>query len=164
MCVYVCTCKCAHLESEAKSQCARKQGTDGAVSSRHRTIAHHMSIPQQCCICKPKLPAIPLILKFPELRESILHCIPLNNKNYLTFCLPSTFLPTPCSLGLVGEELQTKMLWNRVFSHLFSKVKQDWHTAMLEINEWDHHHKREHYLFTEQVSENLPLWAKAHME
>lgn len=164
MCVYVCTCKCAHLESEAKSQRARKQGTDGAVSSRHRTIAHHMSIPQQCCICKPKLPAIPLILKFPELRESILHCIPLNNKNYLTFCLPSTFLPTPCSLGLVGEELQTKMLWNRVFSHLFSKVKQDWHTAMLEINEWDHHHKREHYLFTEQVSENLPLWAKAHME
>lgn len=97
----VCVCALTHVliwRGQANSHCSIKRGTDGAVSSRHSTITHHMSIPKQCCICKPKLPTIPLIFKSPELQENILH-IPLNSKNCLTFCLPSKFLPTPCSLA-----------------------------------------------------------------
>lgn len=102
VCVCVLECVCAHLE-KADIHCwiplLSKQGTDGAVSSRPRTITHHMSIPKQGCICKPKLPAIPLILKSPELPDGTLHCLPFSSKNCLSFCFPSTFLPAPRSPG-----------------------------------------------------------------
>lgn len=112
MCVYVCTCKCAHLESETRSQCAIKQGTDGAVSSRH-AVPFLRHIPQQCCICKPKLPAIPRILKFPELREAYCTAFLWTIKITWLSAFPLRSFPLHCSLGLVGDELQTKILWNQ---------------------------------------------------
>lgn len=103
VCVYVCVYT---WKGKAKSHCSIKQGTDGNVSSRYSS---HIPYEHSETLLHMLL-SIPLSFKSPELQENQLHCILLNNKNFLTFCLSSTFLPIPWSLELVGYVLQTKHL------------------------------------------------------